>query len=84
MRTPDLSRESGSDLPQQNKNQVEKPPHMKNWYKVTIKATITKTQDIQATSQEEAEQEAMELFNPHSGEAEESYTQEVISINKTK
>jgi hypothetical protein len=47
------------------------------WYTVTIKATITKTQDIQATSKEEAEQEAMELFNPHSGEAEEHYTQEV-------
>ena len=57
---------------------------MKNWYKVTIKATITKTQDIHATSQEAAEQEAMELFNPHSGEAEEHYTQEVISIKKTK
>lgn len=55
---------------------------MKKWYKVTIKATITKTQDIHATSQEEAEQEAMDLFNPHSGEAEESYTQEVISIIK--
>jgi hypothetical protein len=68
MRTPDLSRESGNDLPQQNKNQIEKPPHMKKWYKVTIKATITKTQDIHATSQAVAEQEAMELFNPHSGE----------------
>jgi hypothetical protein len=30
MWTPDLSRESGADLPQQNKNQIEKPPHMKN------------------------------------------------------
>ena len=49
------------------------------WYQVTIKATILKTQDIQATSQEEAEREAMELFNPLSGEAEESYSQEVIS-----
>jgi len=57
---------------------------MKNWYKVTIKATITKTQDIQATSQEEAEQEAMDEFNPHSGEAEESYTQEVISTKKNQ
>ena len=57
---------------------------MKKWYKVTVKATIIKTQDIHATSQEEAEQEAMELFNPHSGEAEEHYTQEVISISKTK
>jgi hypothetical protein len=52
------------------------------WYKVTVKATITKTQDIHATSQEEAEQEAMELFNPHSGEAEESYTQEVVSTSE--
>jgi hypothetical protein len=82
MRTPDLSRESGNDLPQQNKNQIEKPPHMKKWYKVTVKATITKTQDIHATSQEEAEQEAMELFNPHSGEAEENYTQEVTSTEE--
>jgi hypothetical protein len=49
------------------------------WYQVTVKATIYKTQDIQATSKEEAEREAMELFNPHSGEAEESYSQEVIS-----
>lgn len=57
---------------------------MKNWYKVTIKATITKTQDIHATSQEAAEQEAMELFNPHSGEAQESYAQEVISTEKLK
>ena len=48
------------------------------WYQVTIKATIFKTQDIQATSKEEAEREAMELFNPHSGEAEEHYTQEVF------
>ena len=54
----------------------------KQWHKVTIKATIVKVQDIHATSQEEAEQEAMDLFNPHSGEAEESYTQEVISIIK--
>ena len=82
MWTPDLSRDSGNDLPQQNKNQIEKPPHMKKWYKVTIKATITKTQDIHATSQEEAEQEAMELFNPHSGEAEEHYTQEVVSTQE--
>jgi hypothetical protein len=51
-------------------------------YKVTIKATITKTQDIDAASQEKAEQEAMELFNPHSGEAEESYTQEVVSVQE--
>ena len=57
---------------------------MKNWYKVTIKATITKTQDIHATSQEAAEQEAVELFNPHSGEAQESYAQEVISTEKLK
>lgn len=55
---------------------------MKNWYKVTIKATITKTQDIEAVSQEAAEQEAMELFNPHSGEAEECYTQEVVSVQE--
>ena len=55
---------------------------MKKWYKVTIKATIIKTQDIHATSQEEAEQEAMELFNPHSGEAEEHYTQEVVSTEE--
>ena len=84
MRIPNLSGESGNDLPKQNKNQIEKPPHMKKWYKVTVKATIIKTQDIHATSQEAAEQEAMELFNPHSGEAEEHYTQEVISISKTK
>jgi hypothetical protein len=51
-------------------------------YRVTIKATITKTQDIDALSKEQAEQEAMELFNPHSGEAEESYTQEVISVQE--
>lgn len=55
---------------------------MKKWYKVTIKATITKTQDIHATSQEEAEQEAMDLFNPHSGEAEEHYTQEVVNTEE--
>lgn len=55
---------------------------MKKWYKVTIKATITKTQDIHATSEEEAEREAMELFNPHSGEAEESYKQEVVSTEE--
>ena len=57
---------------------------MKKWYKVTVKATIIKIQDIQATSQEEAEQEAMDEFNPHSGEAEESYTQEVISTKKNQ
>jgi len=49
---------------------------------VTVKATIYKTQDIQATSKEEAEREAMELFNPHSGEAEECYTQEVFLSSK--
>jgi hypothetical protein len=86
MRSSDLSRESGAYLPKQNKNQVEKPHTMKKqqWYKVTVKATIIKIQDIQATSQEEAEQEAMDEFNPHSGEAEESYTQEVISTKKIK
>jgi hypothetical protein len=51
-------------------------------YSVTIKATIIKTQDIEASSQEEAEQEAMELFNPHSGEAEERYTQEVVFVRE--
>lgn len=56
-------------------------PKKQQWYTVTIKATIIKTQDIQATSQEKAEQEAMDEFNPHSGEAEESYTQEVISTH---
>lgn len=56
----------------------------KQWYRVTIKATITKTQDIHAATLEDAEEEAMELFNPHSGETEENYTQEVISSEKMK
>ena len=58
---------------------------MKNkqqWYRVTIKATIVKTQDILATDQEQAEEEAMELFNPYSGEAVERYEQEVAETTK--
>jgi hypothetical protein len=54
------------------------------WFRVTITATITKTQDIQAESEEAAEQEADELFNPYSGEAEEKYTQEIISTERIK
>jgi hypothetical protein len=41
MRTPDLSRESGADLPQQNKNQIEKPP-----MKTIQQSTITHLQEI--------------------------------------
>lgn len=51
-------------------------------YKVTIKATITKSFFIEADDESGAELEAMTLFNPHSGEAQERYTQEVQSIER--
>jgi len=50
-------------------------------YEVTIKATIIKTFTIEAESREAAIEEANELFNPHSGEAEEKYEQEVVRVS---
>jgi hypothetical protein len=54
------------------------------WFTVTIKATITKSIDIEAEDEESAIWDAEESFNPYSGEAEDRYTQEVIEVKKLK
>ena len=51
-------------------------------YDVTIRATIYKTFRVEAQDEDEAYVEAHELFNPHSGEAEERYEQETMSIEE--
>lgn len=56
----------------------------KKWFTVTIKATITKSIDIEAEDEESAIWDAEESFNPYSGEAEDKYTQEVIEVKKLK
>ena len=55
-------------------------PRPSKKYAVTIEATITKTFLVDAPSEEEAVTEAEELFNPHSGEAEEKYRQETVCV----
>jgi hypothetical protein len=54
------------------------------WFRVTIKATIVKSFDIEAEDEESAIWDAEGTFNPYSGEAEEKYTQEVIEVKKVK
>ena len=54
------------------------------WFTVTIKATITKSIDIEAEDEESAIWDAEELFDPYSGEEEEKYTQEVICVTESK
>ena len=56
----------------------------KKWFTVTIKATITKSIDIESEDEESAIWDAEESFNPYSGEAEDKYTQEVIEVKKLK
>lgn len=51
-------------------------------YKVTIEARITKTLDIKANSEEEAEEMANELFSPQPEKGFSAYDQEVISIEQ--
>ncbi len=51
-------------------------------YKVTVRATITKTLWVEAEDEETASTEAHELFNPYSGEAEERYEQETLQIEE--
>jgi len=49
-------------------------------YKVTIEARITKTIEVKASSEEEAEEMANELFSPQPDKGFSAYDQEVISI----
>jgi hypothetical protein len=52
-------------------------------YQVTIKAVIEKTFSIEAENEDEAYEEAHDLFNPYSGEAEthhETTTLDIIEV----
>jgi hypothetical protein len=51
-------------------------------YEVVIKATITKVFEVEAADEDAAEAEAEEMFDPHSGEAEEKYTQEILRVTR--
>jgi hypothetical protein len=51
-------------------------------YDVTIQAVITKTLRIQADNPDDAYCEAHEMFNPYSGEAEDSHEQETLSVKE--
>lgn len=51
-------------------------------FDVTIRATIYKTLRVEAEDEDAAYIEAHELFNPHSGEAEERYEEETMNIEE--
>jgi hypothetical protein len=53
-----------------------------NTYQVTIRATITKTLTVEAENEDAAYEEAHELFNPYSGEAEERYEEETLNVKE--
>jgi nicotinate-nucleotide pyrophosphorylase len=53
---------------------------MKKVYEVTIKATIIKYIEVEAESENEAEEKANELFNILCDNSLEHYTQNVINI----
>jgi len=51
-------------------------------YKVTIQAIITKTITVKSDSQDDAYNQAHDLFNPYSGEAEDSHEQTTLNVNE--
>jgi hypothetical protein len=53
-------------------------------YAVTIRAMVTKTLRVEAEDEDAAYQEAHELFNPYSGEAEERYEEETLRIEEVQ
>lgn len=53
-------------------------------YKVTIEARITKTLEVKALSEEDAEEIANELFSPEADGKTEAYDQETIKVIAVK
>jgi hypothetical protein len=51
-------------------------------YDITIRAMVTKTLRVEAEDEETACEEAHELFNVYSGEAEERYEEETLNIKE--
>ena len=51
-------------------------------YKVTINAVITKTIEVEASDENNAEEKANELFTTYRDKSEERYEQETISIEE--
>tara|TARA_R110002020_G_scaffold67187_1_gene176633 strand:+ start:450 stop:629 length:180 start_codon:yes stop_codon:yes gene_type:complete len=49
-------------------------------YKVTIRATVTKTIEVDALGLEEADEQANEMFTTNCDKAKERYEQETVSI----
>ena len=49
-------------------------------YKVTIRATVTKTIEVDALGLEEANEQANEMFTTNCDAAKERYEQETVSI----
>jgi len=55
---------------------------MEDVYRVTIRTTITKTYEVNASSQEEAEEEAHQIFSVLCDDVDEDYDQETLSVEK--
>jgi hypothetical protein len=51
-------------------------------YSVTIQAVITKTITVKSDSQDDAYNQAHDLFNPYSGEAEDSHEQITLNVKE--
>ena len=51
-------------------------------YDITIRAIVTKTLRVEAEDEDAACEEAHELFNVYSGEAEERYEEETLNIKE--
>ena len=51
-------------------------------YRVRVRAIIEKTFDVMAHDEEKAEDEAWESFDPHSGDFQERYDQEILSVER--
>ena len=51
-------------------------------YDVTIQAIIIKTLRVEAENEDDAYCQAHEMFNPYSGEAEDSHEQTTLSVKE--
>lgn len=51
------------------------------YYRVRVRAIIEKTFDVIARDEDEAEEQAWESFDPHSGDFQERYDQEIVNVD---
>lgn len=52
------------------------------YYRVRVRAIIEKTFDVIANDEDAAEEEAWDSFDPHSGDFQERYDQEIVSVER--